>query len=386
MESLQIKAKEGSVGGCNSGTNTSKSMSPEYIVLDEDDNEIRFSNDDENYKYHHDNNNNSKKRCLTSSIGAIINSNAEKKPKLSKKKSKNKLDIRNLPTLLTENDLISDNDDDNDDLNELNVNKINLNEFYNEWKDKNHEELLLIDDYIYKDSLIKNLKPHEAYVYTLGLNLVLDNVVNTYKKATNSIYNSNNKKESNNKSAPPLPSSKVYNLNIGIENEHDFLSNIDTNTTKINTLNKTLGKHTQIKYKCKICNFKSDNIYHLDSHLIQPHNPNTKSIIMSYRDTMIAYVCNYCNNFKTQNRDEYAKHLFYVHKRIYNYIKPLSAYMCGLCEYECREKFRIIKHQEQQCSYLTNQNSLNYIQKPTIDDDYDYEFMFPTTQFLSENR
>ena len=35
-------------------------------------------------------------------------------------------------------------------------------------------KLILLDDYVFKDPLIKKMKPMSAYVYTLGLELALD--------------------------------------------------------------------------------------------------------------------------------------------------------------------------------------------------------------------
>jgi hypothetical protein len=332
-------------------TKDQKGSSPEYIVLDEDDNEIKLIDTPVN-----------KKRKLNNDDDGV-NDNREYSI----------YDIKNLPTLLPLSEIKIERSVKKD---------LNIEKFLSEWREQNVDELLLTDDYIYKDPLINKMTPHESYAYVLGLNLVLENVTSSYKNSLSWLSNKQKKlaEGTTTTTTTSVESTKtMFNLNLGIQNEKEFLENLDDNTIKIKNLNKTLIKTQSLKYSCKICDFKTDNLHILDQHLTHPHNLNTKALV-TYRDTFTTLKCNFCENFKTYLKDEYVKHLLTIHKRIFIYIKPTCAYMCNFCDYECREKLRFFKHL-QQCVY-NNQNFISNVQKPSLDDDFDYEFLFPNTCLL----
>ena len=317
------------------------SSSPEYIVLDEDDNEIKLKDD--------------------------LQPPVNKKQKISNDPLNRIEYLKNLPTLLPLSEI---------KLEKPPLKNINIQEFFNEWKEQDLSELLLVNDYVYNDPLIKKMTPHESYVYTLGLNLVLDSVTNSYK---NSLTWLNNKQKKLAESSKDEPAKTIFNLKLGIENEREFLENLEDNTAKIKEMNTSLIKAQNLNHSCKICNFKTDSMHILDQHLTHPHNLHTKGLV-TYRDTFTSLKCNFCEDFKTISKDEYARHIQTIHRRLFMSIKPNCAYNCNFCDYECREKHRFLKHQ-QQCIY-NNQQFISSIQKPTLDDDLDYEFLFPNSNLL----
>ena len=322
-----------------------KGSSPEYIVLDEDDNEIKLID--------------------------VVEQPPVKKLKIKDAEAPRVINfqqieyLKSLPTLLPIAEI--------NNIEKPKATDINVKEFFTEWKEKDLSELLLIDEYVYKDPLIKNMTPHESYVYTLGLNLVLENVTSSYK---NSLTWLNNKQQQKKGSTVTEP---ILNLKLGVENEKEFLENLEDNSLKIQSLNKTLRKSNVLKYGCKICNFRSDCLHIVDQHLTNPHNLHSKGLV-TYRDAFTTLKCNFCEDFKSYLKEEYVKHIRTVHRRLFVYIKPSCAYKCSFCEYECREKLRFFKHQ-QHCPY-SNQEFLNSCQKPSRDDDLDYEFIFQNTKLF----
>ena len=146
-------------------------------------------------------------------------------------------------------------------------------------------------------------------------------------------------------------------------------------------MNKTLIKSHQLNYGCKICNFRSDNFHIVDQHLTHPHNLHSKGLV-AYRDTFTTLKCNFCNDFKTYLKEEYAKHIQTVHRCVFITNKPAYAYNCNYCDYECREKPRFQKH-EQHCSYNNEEFKKNNL-RPSMDDDFNYEFLFPNSVYINK--
>ncbi len=308
-----------------------------------------------------------------------------------------------------------------------------LKSVFKEWKSQDFSELLLVKDYLFHDPLIDTLRPHEAFVYTLGLNLALETACNTYKYLVNkgkktestikqtinaNIDDTNQKeniskdaenKNSNPKNEPNEPqheqkalvnrnttypstiekvlkqtSDKVLHLNIGIRNEYDFLANLDENTNRIKLLNKSFTR-LEIK-QCRLCDYKSESTHVIDTHLTKPHNVNFNSKSHKYNEK--SFMCSFCTEPNNVfDKEDYSKHMFLVHKRFYNHERPLNSYMCHLCEYECTKKNRLVKHHIQCNDNLAFKEAfLKKLQEPSMSDYLDYEFLFPSIETIKKNK
>lgn len=109
-------------------------------------------------------------------------------------------------------------------------------------------------------------------------------------------------------------------LGINIENKQEFISNLANNKKLLQSRNKPF-RFRQLQ--CPECSFHSESQMVIDQHLTQPHHYTT------------VFICNFCPNMKTHNRDEYRHHLQASHGRICQIEKPISQYMCSICDYEC---------------------------------------------------
>jgi hypothetical protein len=297
-----------------------------------------------------------------------------------------------------------------------------LKKVFNEWRTQDFGELLLVKDYLFQDPLIDTLRPHEAFVYTLGLNLALESACNTYKylvnkgkkveipQATNSpaskpIDDATNQKENIDADAmatektkqnqlvrvvaEPVAKSaksseKMFHLNIGIRNECDFFKNLDDNLAKIKLLNRAFAQ-VQVK-QCRMCSFRSESNYIIDMHLTRPHNINFSSKSHKYNER--TYMCSFCPEpHNMVNKEDYGKHIFTVHKRFYHHERPLNSYMCHLCDYECTKKNRLVKHYVQCNDNLQFKEAyLKKLQEPSLSDFLDYEFMFPSREAIEKTK
>lgn len=236
-----------------------------------------------------------------------------------------------------------------------------VKEFYRKWSEQNLDELILKNDFIYKDPLINKLRPHEGYVYTLGLNLALEYACEYYEKET--------------KRVKETPSGTDLALSIGIDNEKEFLENIDENSKRIKLSNKAFKEILSCNHTCPRCDYKSELNMIIDQHLTQPHNsPNN-------------YFCNFCMKIISNQRQEYQKHLFIDHGRLFIYERPSYSYQCSNCDFECREKFRFWKH-SQNCIENQNESQKQPLLEPTKSDlnDYNYLFGINIEQNHSSNR
>lgn len=195
------------------------------------------------------------------------------------------------------------------------------------------------------DPLVNQMKPHESYVYSLGLDLVINN----YAETTN-----------NNSSV----------------------------------LKKTILDDFNIEYKkCKWCDFTTESEIVMDTHLLEPHLNISK-----YRLT-----CNYCLDYSTISKSEYINHLSKFHNRSYKFksdeLKEYS--MCTICDFECKPSLKkrkakeaILDHMKSKCPFRTSnldkkleinskiqvdfQNILNNLQSPSQIDLLNHEFLFNT--------
>ena len=206
----------------------------------------------------------------------------------------------------------------------------NLVKLYEDWSSEiKEDEMLFINDFIYTDNQIDEMRPSQAFAYCIGLELALDASLDT------------------------LPVKLLKNFNIKPEL-------IRTRTKPFKFAQK----------KCDQCDFHSESKLVLDQHLTNPHHFTSINR------------CNFCSNFKTSSREEYRLHIFHEHGRNYVYEKPLPTCVCSLCDYECgSDHQRLQRHEERSCA-LRNRHDLieKYLQAPASVDLLEHEFLFNVKQ------
>lgn len=109
------------------------------------------------------------------------------------------------------------------------------------------------------------------------------------------------------------------NISLNIENKKEFLNNLQYTKSILKRRNKPF--HFQQR-TCPKCDFKSESRIILDQHLTQPHYYRT------------VYICNFCNDMKSNSKEEYRSHVFHVHGRCATIEKPPSNFMCPICDFE----------------------------------------------------
>lgn len=232
-----------------------------------------------------------------------------------------------------------------------------------------------------------SLRPHERFVFNLGQEIVLSSV----KQQLNSSPSSNGDDAEGGEEVNRVP---------------DYLRETNFDDDLIN-LNAVFNNYRL--RKCPLCDFKSESRTVIDAHLAEPH---------FYKRV---YKCNFCDEFKTRNREQYRVHLLTEHKRQCKLEKPFETYafMCPICHYElstssvhsCElisgdphvsqsDMDKVKQHIVYQCPFrednLTNPNpklNVNFRQilnnqlSPNTMDVLNYEFMFHTrcrdTQFVN---
>ena len=111
----------------------------------------------------------------------------------------------------------------------------------------------------------------------------------------------------------------IDEIQLNINNKNEFLNNLSDIKTTLKYRNKPY--HFKQKH-CPKCNFKSESSIILDQHLTKPHFYRT------------VFICNFCNEFKTNSKEEYRSHVFGVHGRNVTIEKPSTNLMCSICDFE----------------------------------------------------
>ena len=222
-----------------------------------------------------------------------------------------------------------------------------------EWSKRVDPKSLLIPndpDYAFKDPFVDRLRPHQAFMFSLGLEQVLE-------RACESVQSSE-------------PGSKTLEDSVYLRDKEKFFSNLDENLSWLRRRNEPFKLPL---LKCHLCNFRAESRLAIDQHLTQPHFFIHK------------FQCNFCQDFSTTSTDSYKEHLRLVHNRTCKIEKPLSKTACEFCDYEGKcEPGKLFKHQQFFCPYrqvnLKNNNEpndlLDRLQAPSMVDVLDYEYMF----------
>ncbi|RNA24473.1 hypothetical protein BpHYR1_051898 [Brachionus plicatilis] len=207
------------------------------------------------------------------------------------------------------------------------------------------EHLFVVDTLPeYKDHF-GAMKPHQAFVYKLGLELCLSHVTQDDNAA------------------------EQYDAQV---------------IQELHQRNKCF-RHPYCQ--CQTCGFRTESRLAMDSHLTEPHQFTSSN------------VCNFCPFFKAKSRDKYHYHLETVHKRVPKVEKPFIDYalMCPICDYEttittvspkAHDLERTLNHVQNACPFRQdNQQAANSLNidynhilannlSPSLFDLLDYEFLF----------
>lgn len=196
----------------------------------------------------------------------------------------------------------------------------------------------------YKEELIK-MKPHESFVYKLGLELCTSYITRDEEVA--------NKYESK----------------------------------FVDELHKRNSCFRLPYCQCQACGFRTESRLVMDSHLAEPHHFSSLN------------VCNFCPNFKAKSREKYLHHVQTVHKRVPKAEKPFISYslMCHICDYETnittvnpkqQDLERTQNHIKNSCPFREHNSDLNPLLKidynqildnnlsPSLFDLLNYEYLF----------
>lgn len=198
-----------------------------------------------------------------------------------------------------------------------------------DWQPKEPDDNVL-NNLVYglcKDSQSSSLRPHERFVFNIGLERVLADYILSQPECT-------------------VPDDYVV-----------YQSGETVNTSVGEIKSRASLFRTQV-IKCHLCSFHTESRVAMDNHLCEPHR------------YVKVYKCNFCpsqKQFKSETKRDYARHLADVHGRDAHFVhSDKSTIMCSLCDYECTSAEMLTRHSLQSCPFrednlpIISKSSINY--------------------------
>ena len=218
------------------------------------------------------------------------------------------------------------------------------------------EHLFVIDCLPEFKNDLNEMKPHQSFVYKLGLELCMSFI--------------------------------TRDDDVASEYEPKF----------VDELHKRNNCFRLPSCQCQTCGFRTESRLVMDSHLTEPHHFSSSN------------VCNFCPNFKAKSREKYLHHVQTVHKRVPKVEKPFvsDSLMCPICDYETNistvnpkqhDLERTQNHIKNNCPFRENNCDMNPLVKidynqilannlsPSLFDLLDYEYIFnskPKDSFVNK--